>query len=396
MKSHISLILLSTLQCNADCEYCFEDKTTDRLTLDRLEEMIRKVLDYMVEKSLETLNIYWQGGEAMLLPPSWYEQANARIQGLAEARGKQVIHSLQSNMLAYSSRWNKVIAEMFGNNVGTSLDYPNLHRKLLGQKPDTYNDIWGRRVKEARAAGIEVQVIAVPNQATLEIGAERFYSHFVEDLGITDFQVNTPFPGGEATAAKKELPVAAVEKLSRFYTELADIWLARGYAAGVRVGPFDALLRHFSHEPTTLPCIWGDNCANSLVSIDARGYVAQCDCWVTSYPDYHYGNIFECDSFGELLKNSPARQKFNERPIQLIQRDCLSCDYLSLCHGGCPVRTYTVHGTLFEKDPYCGLYKAIFGQMARAARELALETVAKRGVAARSSTKQPVEIFHVE
>jgi hypothetical protein len=133
MKSHFSLILLSTLQCNADCEYCFENKTTDRLTLDRLGEMIRKVLDYMVEKSLASLTIYWQGGEAMLLPPSWYEQANELIQREAEARGKQVFHSLQSNMLAYSSRWNKVIAEMFGNSVGTSLDYPNLHRKLLGQ-----------------------------------------------------------------------------------------------------------------------------------------------------------------------------------------------------------------------------------------------------------------------
>ena len=41
MKSHFSLILLSTLQCNADCEYCFENKTTDRLTLDRLGEMVR-------------------------------------------------------------------------------------------------------------------------------------------------------------------------------------------------------------------------------------------------------------------------------------------------------------------------------------------------------------------
>ncbi|MFZ1862076.1 MAG: radical SAM protein [Candidatus Competibacter sp.] len=382
MKSHISLILLSTLQCNADCEYCFETKTTDRLTLDRLGEMIRKILDYMVEKSLATLTIYWQGGEAMLLPPSWYEQANALIQREAEARGKHVLHGLQSNMLSYSSRWNKVIAEMFGNSVGTSLDYPNLHRKLLGQGPDTYNDIWARRVREARAAGIEVQVIAVPNQATLEIGAERFYRHFVDELGITDFQVNTPFPGGEATAAKKELPVAEVEKLSRFYTELADVWLERGYRQGVRVGPLDSLLQHVSHQPTTLPCMWGDNCVNSMVSIDARGYVAQCDCWVTSYPDYHYGNIFECDSFGELLKNSPARQKFNERPIQLIQRDCLSCDYLSLCHGGCPVRTYTVHGTLFEKDPYCGLYKAMFGRMARAARELAREASTARGVAA--------------
>ncbi|MBL8251327.1 MAG: radical SAM protein, partial [Candidatus Competibacter sp.] len=225
MKSHISLILLSTLQCNADCEYCFENKTTDRLSLERLGEMIRKVLDYMVEKSLATLNIYWQGGEAMLLPPSWYEQANDLIRREAEARGKQVFHGLQSNMLSYSSRWNKVIAEMFGNSVGTSLDYPNLHRKLLGQSPDGYNEIWARRVREARAAGIEVQVIAVPNKATLEIGAERFYRHFVDELGITDFQVNTPFPGGEATSAKKELPVAEVEKLSRFYTELADVWL---------------------------------------------------------------------------------------------------------------------------------------------------------------------------
>ena len=85
MKSHFSLILLSTLQCNADCEYCFENKTDDRLTLDRLGEMIRKVLDYMVEKSLRSLTIYWQGGEAMLLPPSWYEQANDLIQFALES-----------------------------------------------------------------------------------------------------------------------------------------------------------------------------------------------------------------------------------------------------------------------------------------------------------------------
>ena len=332
---------------------------------------MRKVLDYMVEKSLQALTIYWQGGEAMLLPPSWYEQAHQLIQRLAAERDKRVFHSLQSNMLAYSSRWNKVIAEMFGNSVGTSLDYPNLHRKLLGHSADSYNHIWGKRVQEARAAGIEVQVIAVPNQSTLEIGAERFYTHFVEELGITDFQVNTPFPGGTTTAAKHALPHAEVAALRQFYGELADIWLERGYAQGVRVGPLDALLAHFSHASATLPCIWSDNCANTLVSIDARGYVAQCDCWVTSYPEYHYGNIFECESFAELLNNSSVRQQFNERPVQLIQRDCLNCEYLALCHGGCPIRTYSVYGSLFEKDPYCHLYKDMFGRMQRAAQELA-------------------------
>jgi len=237
-------------------------------------------------------------------------------------------------------------------------------------------------VREARAAGIEVQVIAVPNQATLEIGAERFYAHFVDELDITEFQVNTPFPGGEMTAAKQKLPVAEVEKLSRFYTELAEVWLERGYRHGVRLGPFDALLQHFSHEPATLPCIWGDNCANALISIDARGCVAQCDCWVTSYPDYHYGNIFECDSLGQLLKTSSARNKFNERPVQLIQRDCLSCDYLSLCHGGCPVRTFTVHGTLFEKDPIASSTRRCLDAWSGRRWNWRGEAVAARGMAA--------------
>ena len=193
----------------------------------------------------------------------------------------------------------------------------------------------------------------MPNQATLEIGADRFYTHFVDELGINDFQVNTRSP-----AVKRPAPKGTASggsgKTQPLFRRSGGCLAGTRLPAGVRVGPLDALLQQFSHEPATLPCIWGENCANTIVSIDARGYVAQCDCWVTSYPDYHYGNIFECDNFGELLRTSPVRQQFNERPIQLIQRDCLSCDYLSLCHGGCPVRTYTVHGSLFEKDPTAG------------------------------------------
>lgn len=63
-----SLILLPTLQCNADCDYCFEDKTDDRLSLTRLEILIDKVLDYLVLKAIGTLTIHWQGGEVMTLP----------------------------------------------------------------------------------------------------------------------------------------------------------------------------------------------------------------------------------------------------------------------------------------------------------------------------------------
>jgi len=370
MGNHFSVILLPTNKCNVNCDYCFEDKTRDNMTMDQLSVLINKVLDHMERSHVGALTIYWQGGEIMTMPPRWFEQAYEVIQRAALVRNKQVGHSLQSNMIGYNKGWNKIIAEMFGNSVGTSMDYPNLHRKMFHGGPDDYTRLWYRNVQAARAAGIDLSVIAVANQGTLSVGAERFYSYFVDELQIHNFQVNTPFPGGEENDVKKSMPLD-VEDLARFFIDLTNVWLERGYDEGVRVGPVDELVKQFLDGAGCLPCIWQKNCADEFVSIDARGYVAQCDCWVTSYPEYFFGNIFESDSLTELLKNSPARQKFLDRPSVNIQQDCLECDYLSICHGGCPVRTYTFSGTLFEKDPYCHLYKSLFRHVEEVAATLA-------------------------
>ena len=151
--------------------------------------------------------------------------------------------------------------------------------------------------------------------------------------------------------------------------------MERGYEQGVRLGPLDELMHHFTGEGACLPCIWQQNCTDEFVSIDARGHVAQCDCWVTSYPDYWFGNIFDPVSFTELLQQSQARQRFQARPEVLMEHEsCVECDYLSICHGGCPVRTYTITGDFFVKDPYCQIYKALFSTL----EELAAKKAAVR------------------
>lgn len=362
-----SLILLPTLACDADCEYCFESKSEHRLTLDQLSMVVQKVMDHMEEGHWETLAIYWQGGEVMTLPPEWLMEANAIIGRIAEDRKLRVTHYLQSNMLAYTEKWNRVISEMFGNSVGTSMDFPNLHRKIKGGGPKEYERIWTRSIRIARDAGIHVGVIAVPNEKTLNFGAERFYSYFVDELGIRDFQLNTPFPGGASNTVKRGFPLQ-LDPLARFLVELADRWMDRGLARGVRLGPFDMLLDAFTSGNRDLLCIWRHNCANDFICIDSRGHVAQCDCWVASYPEWRFGNLFEANSLSDLLRESSARKSLQSRPGVLIQaEDCLDCRYLSLCHGGCPVRAYTVQGDLFRKDPYCGLYKRLFEK----AREMA-------------------------
>ena len=142
-----------------------------------------------------------------------------------------------------------------------------------------------------------------------------------------------------------------------------------GYHSGVTLGPFDALINHFTGQAARLPCIWKENCSNQFISVDSKGTVAQCDCWVTSYPEYFFGNIFHEPNLTRMLKTSRARRDFVERPKRLVEdEDCLSCRYLSICHGGCPVRTYSARGTMMTKDPYCEVYKAVFARAENHAR----------------------------
>ena len=143
---------------------------------------------------------------------------------------------------------------MFGNSVGTSMDFPNLYRKARNGTPEQYTAIWSRNVRAAREAGMQVGVIAIPNQGTLQVGAERFYAYFVDELGVTDFQINTSFAGGERNEAKQE-SLLDLDGLSQFCVDLAKVWMERGYEQGVRLGPLDQLMSLF-HWGRRVPTVY--------------------------------------------------------------------------------------------------------------------------------------------
>ncbi|MGL4400883.1 MAG: radical SAM protein [Luteolibacter sp.] len=357
-----SVILLPTAECNVACSYCFEHKEPHRLSLLLVPLLTKQLLDHLDHEGIDECEIYWQGGEAMIMGPQWFVDAGKLMNDAAEARGRRFIHYLQTNLISYSPAWNDVLRDLFGGSLGTSMDYPNLHRKTFSGGAENYSAVWTARLRQAQAAGLEIGVIAVLHQGSLDAGADAFYRYFTEELGLTSFQVNTPFPGGPAQAVAAEFDLDRTA-LSEFLGELFDIWMERGHGKGVSLGPFDSLIHHFTGAPARLPCIWKENCSNQFVSIDSKGTVAQCDCWVTSYPESFFGNVFKDPDLTTMLRASPARQEFVERPKHLVEHeDCLECRYLSICHGGCPVRTYSALGTMLAKDPYCEVYKTIFAR----------------------------------
>lgn len=365
-----SVILLPTSECNVACDYCFERKEPHRLSSVLVPLLTKRLLDHMEHEGIEECEIYWQGGEAMIMGPAWFADAGDVMNRAAAERGRRFTHFLQTNLISYSAAWNDVLHGMFNGSLGTSMDFPNVHRKLFKGGAAAYTTLWTQRLRDARAAGIKVGVIAVLHQASLDAGPERFYHYYADELGLDDFQVNTPFPGGPANEVEGGFTLNTAD-LAEFLKGLFDVWMERGYHSGVSLGPFDALINHFTGAPARLPCIWKENCSNQFISVDSKGTVAQCDCWVTSYPEYFFGNVFQEPDLTRMLRTSRARREFVERPRHLVENeDCLSCRFLSICHGGCPVRTYSALGTMLAKDPYCEVYKVVFARAETHARAL--------------------------
>lgn len=371
----LSLILLPTLECNVACDYCFEHKSKTKLDLARVPLLADRLLDHMASQGSTVANLYWQGGEVMLLGPAWFDRAGAILDEAAARAGCTFVHHLQTNLIGWNAGWHEIVHRMFQGSLGTSMDYPNAHRRLKNGSTRQYTDLWLRAVRDAQEAGISVGVIAVLHAESLATDPEEFYRFFTETAGVTDFQVNMPFPGGpnEGNGTLDTGPLA------RFLVGLLHVWRERGLEEGVKLGPFSELVDHFAGRPAQLPCIWQQNCANEFLAVDARGRTALCDCWVTSYPEHGFGNLFAAGSLSEMLGGSAARDRFLDRPARLMQtEECGACPWLSMCHGGCPVRTFTGKGTLFTKDPYCEVYKALFGETRRLAGETTRQRLLKR------------------
>jgi radical SAM protein with 4Fe4S-binding SPASM domain len=359
---HVSIIFVPTLSCNCDCEYCFEEKQSGHTSLKDLAALFERIASYLARCGSKDVDVYWQGGEILVLPRQWCLDAGQRINTIMRGHGLGVSQFLQTNLMGYEPLWDEVIWSLFDGLLGSSLDFPNVHRTFRGVSGDRYNDLWAERYREAVSRGIEASVISVINQETLLLPAEEFYRYYVRELGIRSLQVNTPFAAGPSRGLSHKLLLDAA-KLGDFFVELLDIWLSRD--DGVTISPFQAIIDAMTRGPAhaNTPCFFCPNCVNGFFCVGPKGDVAQCDAWLGSYPERNFGNLLETDDVGKILL-SPERMTLARRPADVISAtECPECPYFPLCHGGCAVRTQSAKGSLAHSDPYCETYKRMFAAL---------------------------------
>ena len=348
-----SIILLPTLACNCTCSHCFEELGGKHIDDQGWEVIFSKAKEVAEAVHCRTLRLYWQGGEVLCLRPGNVQKALDTAAAVFEDTDIALEHHLQTNLLLYDSpRWKEVISRFSLRTISSSLDFPNVYRKTSSLGSDRYNQVWLEKKEIAERDGFTVSVVSLPNPDTLALGAERFYRFFRDEVGVTNLQVNFPFPGPGGG-----LQLLDLDELSRFMSDLYEVWVASG--RDLNLSPYRALEDKIYYSRGTVLCAWSYSCAQSLLAISPGGDVAQCDCWVSSFREYLFGSVL-VDSVDALLDCGPRKQIL-DRPLHLVQQTkCGECRFWKLCYGGCPVRAFAFSGDIVAPDHYCPVYYRMF------------------------------------
>jgi radical SAM protein with 4Fe4S-binding SPASM domain len=274
----------------------------------------------------------------------------------------EIEHHLQTNLLLYEKEWADIIDTYFKGNISSSMDFPNLYRNTANLNSESYTEHWMQKKLQAERDGMTVNLITLPNNDTLKMGAVPFYSFFTDSIGVQNLQINLPFPG-----TRKGFPERMdLGALADFLEELNEVWIKSGRS--INLNPFKALEDRVCRANGRLPCAWSFSCANYLFAVSPDLDVALCDCWVSTLKQFNYGRIGGSDL--SAILGSENRRLFLQRPGKIIMsEDCGHCDYWAICYGGCPVRAYTFSGQLNSKDYYCTVYKRLFALVSNGALE---------------------------
>jgi uncharacterized protein len=325
------LVLQPTPFCNIDCSYCYlsNRKFKGVMSLETLDLVCRRVLEspFLAPQ----LDVAWHGGEPLVVPLRWYEEATALMANRL-SRETALRHCFQSNGLLVNEEWAQFFARV-GARVGLSIDGPaDLHDANRRTRSGRGTHAAAMRaVRLLQDHGHDFHVITVLTERALE-HPERLFDFYVEN-GIREVGFN--IEEVEGAHLRSSLVGAGVEArfrkfVSRFF-EL--VWNAPGR---LRVREFESAIGVLISD---VPVRDQQNVPFAILSIGYDGTAS------TFSPELLGARHSRLDGFGfgHVATHRLADMRLGpvfgavDREIQDGVDACeRSCSYFRWCGGGAP------------------------------------------------------------
>lgn len=219
--------LMPSLRCSLNCPHCYlsleQRRNSPIMSLDDLERVARNVDAYYQGSRLATqgatLSFYWYGGEPTDMGRPYFDAAAAMLEKVFDpGRGYQTRHTVLTSLVAMDESWFDFFHQHGQHSFQSSYDG--------GMRGGGYVRKWEKKVRAARAAGLNLSTITVVNRAVLRDGAATTLDYLAE-LGVVETSW-LPFMWNEANNGDPYDTFApSMAEYSAFMIALTERYLER-------------------------------------------------------------------------------------------------------------------------------------------------------------------------
>lgn len=339
------LILQPTPFCNIDCSYCYlpNRSSTKRLTLETVRAVIRFLTDLQVK---EPLTVCWHAGEPLVVPASFYEQA---FQEFASSQIK-VQQNIQTNGTLINDEWCHLFKK-WSVQIGLSMDGPetiNDTHRLDRTGRGTFKRAMGGLTK-LRERGVPFSLLAVLTRDSLD-RADEIWSFF-KNTGACHLAFNIDEKEGAHKSSSLETE-EQLEAFRRFMSRIADL---HEKDPVIELREIRDMRSHLT-APVGTEVAKGDNQPGTIWNIDCDGNVTTFSPELLGqkharYGTFSWGNV-HTDKWTDVARHPGFQLAWRDikAGVDLCRR---SCQYFSVCGGGCPSNKLAELDTFFSSETRC-------------------------------------------
>ncbi len=313
-RRNLSLTILPSLACNFQCVYCYQKENTQKMSRDVQDAIVQ-----LIKKKLPkggSLSVSWFGGEP-LLQMDIIERLSKRFIEICKIRGSEYSASIVTNGYLLNSKNADRLKEMAVEEGQITIDGPpEMHdqRRTLKGGQGTFHVI----IENIKKAAEKINLVVRMN---VDETNKDYVKDVIEILVKEGLEQKVGFYPGHTypyTEVCKDLDPLCMS--SKDYSLLGLKTLMLLAANG------------FSHS-FWIPSGRANFCTadriNSFVITPSGGIV---NCWnETANPDKEIGHLIKPKT-KEMAKNARSWRRYNP-----LERDeCIKCDLLPICMGGCP------------------------------------------------------------
>ncbi|MEQ6377897.1 anaerobic sulfatase maturase [Bacillaceae bacterium S4-13-56] len=340
--------------CNLSCDYCYYSRCNGMPgKVERIDDaVLEKFIKEYMASSKGVASFAWQGGEPLLAGLDFLKKV-VSLQAKYAPKNTIISNAIQTNGTLITKEW-AAFFKKYNFLVGVSLDGPekiNDQRRVTGAGGGSFQSIM-RGIQHLKNAKVDFNILTVIHENNVTKAKElmEFYDQegfkYVQFIPCMDFQSQNVNQPGKYLITPREY--------GDFLCEAFDVWYNDGYPK-TSIRFFDNMLSVYLHQEAEL-CTHRETCPKTII-LERNGDAFPCDFYI--HDDYKLGNV-GVDNIQDILNHSIYDTFLGLKPD--LPAQCERCEYLSLCHGGCPRnRNWNVETQGHTVEYFCQSFKQIYG-----------------------------------